>query len=207
MRKSLFGLTTLSVLAATATLLGGRVEAASLPAANGLNSAIVTLALTEPVQLYVYGGRRYCWYDDGWNGEGWYWCGYQFRRGFGYGGGVGFRGWRGGGDFRRGGGDFRRGEGDFRRREGGEDFRRGGGGGEFRRDGGGSGGRTGGGGASVQRGGGGGAGNVQRGGGGGGSGGNVQRGGGGRGGNAQQGGGSGGRGAPPASGGGGRGTN
>ena len=102
------------------TLLGGRVEAASLPAGNGLNSAIDTLGLTEPVQIYVYGGRRYCWYDDGWNGEGWYWCGYQFRRGFGYGGGVGFRGWRGGGGFRRGEGDFRRGEGEFRGREGGD---------------------------------------------------------------------------------------
>ena len=23
---------------------------------------------------YFWGGQRYCWYDDAWNGPGWYWC-------------------------------------------------------------------------------------------------------------------------------------
>ena len=40
----------------------------------------------EEVQLYVYGGRRYCFYPDGWRGPGYYWCGYAWRRGFGWGG-------------------------------------------------------------------------------------------------------------------------
>jgi len=66
-----------------------------------LRAAIDTSALTENVQLYVFGGRNYCWYDWGWNGPGWYWCGYGARRGFGWGGGYGYRGWGGG---RRGGG-------------------------------------------------------------------------------------------------------
>jgi hypothetical protein len=48
---------------------------------------------------YFYGGRNYCFYDDAWNGPGWYWCGYAYRRGYGYGGGYGWNGWRG-----RGGG-------------------------------------------------------------------------------------------------------
>src|SRR3954469_11205114 len=140
-QRSFISLTTLSVIVTSATLLSSRVEAAALPG-RGLSAAGDSLSLIETAQVYVYGGRRYCWYDDGWNGEGWYWCGYQFRRGFGYGGGLGFRGWRGGGEFRRGG-EFR-GGGEFRRGEGRGDFRRGGGG-EFRRGGGSGEGRGGGG--------------------------------------------------------------
>jgi hypothetical protein len=50
----------------------------------------------ENVQLYVYGGRNYCWYDAGWEGPGWYWCGYAWRGGYGWGGLYGWNGWRGG---------------------------------------------------------------------------------------------------------------
>jgi hypothetical protein len=54
---------------------------------------------------YIWGGRNYCWYLDGWHGPGWYWCGYRLRRGFGWGGPEGFRGWgRGGGGHYHGGG-------------------------------------------------------------------------------------------------------
>jgi hypothetical protein len=49
-----------------------------------------------PVQ-YFLGGRQYCFYPGGWHGPGWYWCGYAYRRGFGWGGGAGWHGWRGGG--------------------------------------------------------------------------------------------------------------
>ena len=42
---------------------------------------------------YVWRGKRYCFYDDGWHGPGWYWCGYAYRRGYGWGGGRGFHGW------------------------------------------------------------------------------------------------------------------
>jgi len=30
-----------------------------------------TMPLADPVQLYVYGGHHWCWYDDAWNGPGW----------------------------------------------------------------------------------------------------------------------------------------
>jgi hypothetical protein len=43
---------------------------------------------------YVWGGKSYCWYDEGWNGPGWYWCGYALRSGLGWGGVAGWRGWR-----------------------------------------------------------------------------------------------------------------
>jgi len=45
---------------------------------------------------FIFGGRQYCWYDDGWRGPGFYWCGYSWRRGYGWGGGYGWHGWRGG---------------------------------------------------------------------------------------------------------------
>jgi hypothetical protein len=55
----------------------------------------VPSAAVEQTQ-YAYGGRNYCWYDNGWRGPGYYWCGYAMRRGFGWGGGAGWRGWGGG---------------------------------------------------------------------------------------------------------------
>jgi hypothetical protein len=48
----------------------------------------------EPPTRYVYSGRRHCWYVDGWNGPGWYRCGYHIRDGQGWGGGAGWNGWR-----------------------------------------------------------------------------------------------------------------
>lgn len=45
---------------------------------------------------FIFGGRRYCFYLSGWRGPGWYWCGYAWRRGFGWGGPRGWHGWRAG---------------------------------------------------------------------------------------------------------------
>ena len=77
-----------------ASLLSGPAMAipASGPASMPLPSD------TQQIQFF-FGGRNYCWYDDGWHGPGFYWCGYAFRRGLGWGGGVGWHGWhhRGGG--------------------------------------------------------------------------------------------------------------
>lgn len=44
---------------------------------------------------YLFGGRRYCFYPNGWRGPGFYWCGYNLRRGLGWGGPSGWRGWNG----------------------------------------------------------------------------------------------------------------
>jgi hypothetical protein len=46
----------------------------------------------EPV-YYWYRGHRTCWYDDGWNGKGWYWCGEERNRGAGWVGGAGWLWW------------------------------------------------------------------------------------------------------------------
>src|SRR6476469_6989163 len=74
------------------TVFGVIGTAAALPIGL-LPAAVPTNA--EQVQFF-YGGRDYCWYDDGWHGPGFYWCGYAWRRGFGWGGAVGWHGWRGG---------------------------------------------------------------------------------------------------------------
>ncbi len=85
---------------------------ASAPVADAqLISSVTTgdgAAMLQPVQFYVWGGRHYCWYYDGWHGPGWYWCGFRFRRGFGWGGGWGWHGWAGGRGvgFHGGGGGF-----------------------------------------------------------------------------------------------------
>ena len=42
---------------------------------------------------FFFGGHEHCWYDDGWHGPGWYWCGYGYRNGYGWGGGEGYNGW------------------------------------------------------------------------------------------------------------------
>jgi len=51
-----------------------------------------TTASSEP-EFYYYSGHRYCWYDAGWHGGGWYWCGENFHTGFGWGGPIGWHWW------------------------------------------------------------------------------------------------------------------
>jgi apolipoprotein N-acyltransferase len=43
---------------------------------------------------FIYNGRQYCWYEDGWRGPGWYWCGQAYHEGVGWGGAYGWNGWR-----------------------------------------------------------------------------------------------------------------
>ncbi len=76
------------------------------PLAQGASAAAIPVGNLAPVvsdglpvqdTQYFFGGRNYCFYPDGWHGPGWYWCGYAYRRGFGWGGGSGWHGWQGGG--------------------------------------------------------------------------------------------------------------
>jgi hypothetical protein len=87
--------------------------AASPPAAGSAQAALSDSAFVAPVsdQLlpvekaeFIYNGRQYCWYEDGWRGPGWYWCGSGDREGVGWGGAYGWNGWRTmhGGSYRHG---------------------------------------------------------------------------------------------------------
>lgn len=73
-------------------LMSGTAQAAPAGLAAHLNAVGVELNVVEKTQYY-FGGRRYCFYEDGWNGPGWYWCGYRLRRGLGFGGGHGWHNW------------------------------------------------------------------------------------------------------------------
>jgi hypothetical protein len=74
--------------------LADRLQAAPIGPPEGLRAALGSLDIVEKAQVFVWHGRRYCWYDDGWQGPGFYWCGYAKRHGLGWGGGAGWHGWQ-----------------------------------------------------------------------------------------------------------------
>jgi hypothetical protein len=82
-----------TALAAALGVLGAGAAQAGI--GDGIASANVASDRIAPVEnaQFIFGGQNYCWYDSGWQGPGWYWCGYAWRTGFGWGGGDGFHGW------------------------------------------------------------------------------------------------------------------
>jgi hypothetical protein len=68
------------------------IKAEAMPLGHAIGDAADALNVVEQSQ-FIYGGRNYCWYPNGWRGPGFYWCGYHLRRGLGWGGPVGWRGW------------------------------------------------------------------------------------------------------------------
>ena len=84
-----------SVLAIGLGLALSAPAQAAMPAQTSPVSPLAQPAqfIFDPLNL-VFGGHEWCWYDDGWRGPGWYWCGYGARYGYGWGGGEGFNGWR-----------------------------------------------------------------------------------------------------------------
>ena len=131
-------------------LILGIAAAASLlsagAAVNAANSPKLIFGVDRPRDMptldrvqFIYLNRNYCWYDGGWHGPGFYWCGYAWRSGFGWGGGWGWRGWYGhrgwngwngaaGWRGQGGGGGFRGGHGVYGPRGGGGPAAHGGGG-------------------------------------------------------------------------------
>src|SRR5260370_28631184 len=89
MRTFAFATIVASIVFATGVLVTGRVQAAPFGA------AIEDLDTVETAQ-FVFQGRSYCWYVNGWNGPGWYWCGYAWQVGVGWGGAAGWNGWSAG---------------------------------------------------------------------------------------------------------------
>lgn len=92
MKRHLLGF----AVAAAALSFSPALHAAPLGATGAARAAADAIDVTESVQ-FLYGGRRYCWYDGGWHGPGWYRCGFAWRRGFGWGGPLGWHGWSRGG--------------------------------------------------------------------------------------------------------------
>jgi hypothetical protein len=72
-------------------------EAGAMPVGGSGKAALEQIGVVTQAQ-YTWGGSDYCWYDDGWNGPGYYICGQYTVRGVGWGGAAGWHGWaRGGG--------------------------------------------------------------------------------------------------------------
>jgi hypothetical protein len=118
----------LATLALAISLVGSAAAAQAQPLpASGLIFGVDRPSDRPPLDAvqFFWGGRNYCWYDGGWQGPGWYWCGYPWRRGYGWGGPYGWHGWRGGarwgwrGGHYYGHGDWRGRDGDGRGHEGG----------------------------------------------------------------------------------------
>jgi hypothetical protein len=81
-----------AALAVVGAMIGERSHAAIVDP-NALQEAADDLTAVELVQ-FSWRGRRYCWYNTGWRGPGWYRCGFRWRRGLGWGGPLGWHGWR-----------------------------------------------------------------------------------------------------------------
>ncbi len=70
----------------------------ALPLAGSANAAMggalpATQILPIENAQFFFLGHNFCWYDGGWQGPGWYWCGYAWNNGYGWGGGEGWHGW------------------------------------------------------------------------------------------------------------------
>jgi hypothetical protein len=90
LRKLVLGLT---LAGAAASPLVGAAEAA---VGDGVAAAPVAQLLPVEKTQFFFGGGNYCFYPDGWQGPGFYWCGYAWRTGSGWGGPEGWHGWHGG---------------------------------------------------------------------------------------------------------------
>jgi hypothetical protein len=82
-----------AAIVAVATVGVQLTSGAQAAPVDSLKAAMENIATIEKTQ-YIVGGRRHCWYPDGWHGPGWYWCGYHHRVGLGWGGPEGWQGWR-----------------------------------------------------------------------------------------------------------------
>jgi hypothetical protein len=79
-----------AALVVIASSLDVPVGATPIAAPHALDGG--ALALAQPAQFFHL-GKPYCWYQYGWAGPAWYWCGYGTRIGLGWGGVYGWNGW------------------------------------------------------------------------------------------------------------------
>lgn len=83
---------TIAIALTAAVSAFSSAQSAPIGIAGGLPLSSQHFKMIETAH-YVWGGHGYCWNDDGWNGPGWYRCGYAGRNGQGWGGPEGWHGW------------------------------------------------------------------------------------------------------------------
>jgi len=79
-------------LATAAVMVTSPGAEAATAGPEAMRVTVDRLGIIEKAQ-FIYEGRQHCFYPDGWHGPGWYWCGYNWRRGLGWGGPRGWHGW------------------------------------------------------------------------------------------------------------------
>jgi hypothetical protein len=92
MRKLIFAVAATAILSASGMLMSGSADAAVTGPSQAIRAAVSDVDTMQDVQ-FRFEGKRHCWASRGWNGPGWYQCGYQARRGRDWGGGEGWNGW------------------------------------------------------------------------------------------------------------------
>ncbi len=81
-----------------------------VPDADGWSRLQIKCTAAPSGDEFVADGQTYGWYDDGWNGPGWYIVGFEFRRGRGFGGREGWHNWHHHGSHGHHGGEHHGGE-------------------------------------------------------------------------------------------------
>jgi hypothetical protein len=76
--------------------LANPAQAAVGDYAGSLSTSLQRSSPVEEIQYYSLNDSNYCWYNGGWQGPGWYTCGYEWDDGLGWGGPYGWNGWGGG---------------------------------------------------------------------------------------------------------------
>ncbi len=92
MSKLKLAFAAVALTAATSLFSSAQAIPGASVISNGLRSGSEISTMVEHVQ-YVRNGMRHCWYQNGWNGSGWYRCSFGARRGQGWGGRDGWNGW------------------------------------------------------------------------------------------------------------------
>jgi len=79
-------------------MLGGTLAFSAVPvqSAHAQSPGSIAAGIVGGiVGAFASGGHNYCFYDNGWNGPGWYWCGdYAYQYGAGWGGPSGWNNWQ-----------------------------------------------------------------------------------------------------------------
>ncbi len=83
----------ISAAFAAAASFATPANALTLPDGGGLNGVVEDVGHVDNAQVFVYLGRPYCFYLNGWHGPGWYRCGFAWRSGYGWGGFYGWNNW------------------------------------------------------------------------------------------------------------------
>jgi hypothetical protein len=92
-KSSGVALSAVALLSLIPSILANPARAGVGDHAGSLFSSLQQSSPVEAIQYYSLNNSDYCWYGAGWQGPGWYSCGYEWNDGLGWGGPYGWNGW------------------------------------------------------------------------------------------------------------------